>query len=290
VLESTRDFARYIEMLARRAAPNLQPEARRSVENILKASASPSGMRQLLGHLRDLDLRDLLPRIRVPTLVVHATDDALIPVSHGRYFAEHIPGARLVEVASDYHLFFADSATTAIALTAIEEFLTGNVVHSADRTMATILFTDIVDSTSTQQRMGDEAWRTLRKSFEAGSTRLVEQYGGRVVQFTGDGVMASFSSASQALRAGRALREDARGLGVAIRSGVHAGEAYTVEDQLFGTCVTVAARVAAQAGAGELFTTETVQDLVAGSGFSFRDAGTYELKGLGSRRLLAVDS
>jgi class 3 adenylate cyclase len=102
--------------------------------------------------------------------------------------------------------------------------------------------------------------------------------------------MASFSSASQALRAGRALRDDARGLGVAIRSGVHAGEAYTVEDQLFGTRVTVAARVAAQAGAGELFTTETVQDLVAGSGFSFRDAGTFELKGLGARRLLAVDS
>jgi class 3 adenylate cyclase len=111
-----------------------------------------------------------------------------------------------------------------------------------------------------------------------------------VVQFTGDGVMAAFPAASQALRAARALGEDARGLGIVIRAGVHAGEAYTVEDQLFGTCVTVAARVAAQAGAGELLTTETVQDLVAGSGFTFRDAGAPELKGLGPRRLLAVQA
>jgi class 3 adenylate cyclase len=151
------------------------------------------------------------------------------------------------------------------------------------------LFTDIVDSTAAQQRVGDEAWRTLRKTFEASSRRLAEQFGGRVVQFTGDGAMAAFAAASQALRAARALAEDARGLGIEIRAGVHAGEAYTVEDQLFGTCVTVAARVAARAGAGELLTTETVQDLVAGSGFSFRDAGTAELKGLGPRRLLAVE-
>jgi class 3 adenylate cyclase len=155
--------------------------------------------------------------------------------------------------------------------------------------MTTVLFTDIVDSTDTQQRMGDDAWRTVRKRFEENSKRLVEQFGGRVVQFTGDGVMAAFPAASQALRAARALADDARALGVAIRAGVHAGEAYTVEDQLFGTCVTVAARVAAQASSGELFTTETVQDLVAGSGFSFRDAGTFELKGLGSRRLLTAD-
>ena len=125
-------------------------------------------------------------------------------------------------------------------------------MHTADRVMTTVLFTDIVDSTAAQQRIGDEAWRTLRKSFEANSRRLVEQFGGRVVQFTGDGVMAAFPAASQALRAARALADDARGLGVEIRAGVHAGEAYTVEDQLFGTCVTVAARVAAAAGPGEL--------------------------------------
>ena len=133
-------------------------------------------------------------------------------------------------------------------LTAIEEFLTGSVVHTADRVMTTVLFTDIVDSTAAQQR--SETRRGARCARASRPTRggSSEQFGGRVVQFTGDGVMAAFPAASQALRAARALAEDARGLGVAIRAGVHAGEAYTVEDQLFGTCVTVAARVAAQAG------------------------------------------
>src|SRR5262249_10028894 len=148
-------------------------------------------------------------------------------------------------------------------VTAIEEFLTGAVSHTADRVMATVLFTDIVGSTAAQRSRGDEAWRDLRKTFEANSQRIVDQFGGRVVQFTGDGAMAAFPAASQALRAARLLAADARALGVEIRAGVHAGEAYAVEAQLFGTCVTVAARVSAQARAGEIFTTETVQDLVA---------------------------
>jgi len=285
---SSRDFARYAAGLIRAAAPSLDQAARRFGETMVKASVTPSGMRQLLAQLRALDLRGVLADIRVPTLVVHGTRDEVFPVTHGRYLAAHVPGARLVEVDSDFHVFFMDAATTAVTLASIEEFLTGNVEHTADRTTTTVLFTDIVDSTAAQQRMGDEAWRTLRKGFEANSRRLVEQFGGRVVQFTGDGVMASFPAASQALRAARALGEDARGLGVAIRAGVHAGEAYVVDGQLFGTCVTVASRVADRAGAGEVLTSETVQDLVAGSGFSFRDAGTFELKGLGPRRLLAV--
>jgi pimeloyl-ACP methyl ester carboxylesterase len=290
LIEATHDFARYTKGFMAVAAPSAEPGARARMENMMKASVSPGGMRRLLGQIRELDLRDALGAIRVPTLVVHANRDRIFPAEHGRYFAAHIPGVRYLELDTDAHIFPLDASASAITLAALEEFLTGSVVHSADRVMTTVLFTDIVDSTIAQQRMGDEAWRTLRKSFEANSRRLAEQFGGRVVQFTGDGVMAAFPAASQALRAARALADDARGLGVAIRAGVHAGEAYTVEDQLFGTCVTVAARVAAHASAGELLTTETVSDLVAGSGFSFRDAGSPELKGLGPRRLLAVSA
>jgi len=290
LIDATQDFSRYTETFMAAAAPSAEPGARAHMVNMMKASVSPGGMRSLLGQVRELDLRSVIPQIRVPTLVVHANRDRIFPPEHGRYFAAHIPGARYLELDTDAHIFLFDASAAAITLAAIEEFLTGSVVHSADRVMTTVLFTDIVDSTVAQQRMGDEAWRALRKSFEANSRRLVTQFGGRVVQLTGDGVMAAFPAASQALRAARALGEDARGLGVAIRAGVHAGEAYTVEDQLFGTCVTVAARVAAQARPDELLTTETVQDLVAGSSFTFRDAGAPELKGLGARRLLAVQA
>jgi pimeloyl-ACP methyl ester carboxylesterase len=288
LLQATEDFAAYTQGFMAVALPSADPGMRIQAANMMKASVSPRAMRQLLEQTRAVDLRSMLGEVRVPTLVVHANRDLIFPVAHGRYLASRIPNARYLELDSDAHVFFVDTAATAILLTALEEFLTGAVVHTADRVMTTVLFTDIVDSTAAQQRVGDEAWRTLRKSFEANTRRLVEQFAGRVVQFTGDGVMAAFPAASQALRAARALSDDARGLGVEIRAGVHAGEAYMVEDQLFGTCVTVAARVAAAAGAGALLTTETVQDLVAGSGFSFHDAGHVELKGLGRRHLLAV--
>ena len=288
LIEATHDFANYTEKFLDAALPSADPGTRARMANVIKASVSPRGMRQLLVQLRELDLRDVLGEIRVPTLVVHSSRDRIFPVEHGRHLAAGIPGSRYLEVDSDAHIFPLEAGSAAIILTALEEFLTGSVMHTADRVMTTVLFTDIVDSTAMQRRVGDEMWRTLRTSFEASSRRLAEQFGGRVVQFTGDGAMAAFPAASQALRAARALADDARGLGVEIRAGVHAGEAYTVEDQLFGSCVNVAARVAACAGPGELLTTETVQDLVAGSGFAFRDAGSPELKGVGRRHLLAV--
>ena len=187
LIAATHDFASYVSGLITTAAPSVDEGARQGAENMIKASVTPRAMRLLLEQIRELDLRPLLSEIRVPTLVIHAKHDRLFDVSHGRYLAEHIPGARYVEVDSDFHTFFLDAATTAEMSTAIEEFLTGNVVHTADRVMTTVLFTDIVDSTDTQQRMGDDAWRTVRKRFEENSKRLVEQFGGRVVQFTGDG-------------------------------------------------------------------------------------------------------
>lgn len=278
----------FITNLMRAGAPGMDEEVMAQGVSMLQSSISPSSQRQLLRYLAEIDVSQVLSRIRVPTLVVHATGDAVIHVEHGRYLAEHIEGARLVELDSDYHMIMADPAASSVLLAAIEEFVTGSVGQTAARSMASVLFTDIVDSAARQRALGDDAWRALRETFERNTRRIVEAQGGRVVQFTGDGVMAAFGTPSQALRAAKALGADARGLGVAIRAGVHAGEVYEVEDQLFGACVTVAARVAAQAEADELLTTETVQDLVAGSGFEFRDAGLHELKGLGKRRLVAA--
>lgn len=278
----------FVTNLMRASAPGMDEAVLAQGVSMLQSSISPAGQRQLLRNLAEIDVSQILSRIRVPTLVVHATGDAVVRVEHGRYLAEHIEGARLLELDSDYHMIMADPAASSVLLAAIEEFVTGSVRHTAARSMASVLFTDIVDSTVRQRALGDDAWRALREAFERNTRRIVEEQSGRVVQFTGDGVMAAFGTPSQALRAGKALAADARGLGVSIRAGVHTGEVYEVEDQLFGSCVTVAARVAAKAEADQLLATETVQDLVAGSGFEFGDAGLRELKGLGKRRLVAA--
>ncbi|MFQ5417813.1 MAG: adenylate/guanylate cyclase domain-containing protein [Myxococcota bacterium] len=284
----TTDFEAYTATLSRTAAPGLDDGSADQAATIIQASASPAGQLQLLRIVQGTDMREALSHVRAPTLVIHAQGDRVLPIEHGRYLAQHIEGARLLEIDSDFHLVMADPAAASITLAAIEEFVTGSVAHTAERVLASVLFTDIVGSSAHQRRLGDEAWRALRGRFEGNARRIVEQFGGRVVQFTGDGVMAAFPTASQALGAGKALGSDARDLGVAIRAGVHTGEAHEVEDQLFGACVTLAARVAEQAGANELLATETVRDLVDGSEFAFRDAGLFELKGLGERRLVAT--
>jgi pimeloyl-ACP methyl ester carboxylesterase len=278
----------FVANLVRASAPGQDEATQAQGISHLQSSISPAAQRQLVRIISQTDVREVLPRIQAPTLVIHARGDAVFPVEHGRYLAEHIEGARLLELDSDHHMILLDPKGSSVVLAAIEEFVTGSVRHSAERRVASVLFTDIVDSTERQRAMGDDAWRALRSVFEANTRRLVEQFGGQVVQFTGDGVMAAFATPSQALRGAKALVADARGLGVAIRAGVHTGEVHEVEDQLFGACVSVAARVAGRAGADELLATETVQDLVAGSGFEFRDAGLHELKGLGRRRLVAA--
>jgi pimeloyl-ACP methyl ester carboxylesterase len=278
----------WVSNLVRAGAPGMDEALLAEGVRSIQSSISPSSQRQLIRILVEIDVREVLSRVRVPTLVAHATRETVFLVEHGRYLAEHIEGARLLELDSDCHMIMADPAASSVLLAAIEEFVTGSVGQTAARSMASVLFTDIVDSAARQRALGDDAWRALRETFERNTRRIVEAQGGRVVQFTGDGVMAAFGTPSQALRAAKALGADARGLGVAIRAGVHTGEVYEVEDQLFGACVTVAARVAAQAEADELLTTETVQDLVAGAGLEVRDAGLHELKGLGERRLVAA--
>jgi len=258
------------------------------VTAFVRASGSPAIWGSVCRGLLGLDLRPRLGEIQVPTLILHAAEDALVPASHGRCFAKHIAGARYLELPTLSHIPWFDESVAPQVMAAIEEFVTGQVHFTAGRIVASVLFTDIVDSTARQRALGDAGWRALRERFEASTNRRVGQFGGRVVQFTGDGAMAAFPSPGEALRAARALVGDARDLGLEIRAGLHAGEAYEVEDQLFGSCVHLAARVADRAAGGEVLTTEVVRGLVDGSGFGFEDAGEAELKGVGRRRLLRL--
>jgi class 3 adenylate cyclase len=258
------------------------------VAESFKATASPSSFEALWRGIVDLDLRPLLKQIACPTLVLHARGDRHHPVAHGRYMAEHVPGARYLELDTDFHVPGADPAISDQITTAIEELLTGGIHHTAERRFATLLFTDIVGSTSQQREHGDRAWQEVLEGHEASTRRLVEQFGGRVVEFEGDGSMAAFPVAGEALRAARAMVAAAREQGIRLRAGLHAGEVSESGGRLFGICISVAARVAAQAGADHVLATELVQGLVEGSDLEFSPLGEVELKGIGPRRLVRL--
>jgi pimeloyl-ACP methyl ester carboxylesterase len=282
------DFEAFSREFSEICFPGGGPQFYEGVTNFLRATASPTAFESLWRGIVGLDLRFNLKNVAMPTLVLHASGDQHHPVQHGRYFAEHIPGARYVELESPFHVPYMDEAVGAQMLTAIEEFLTGSVRHTAERRFAAVLFTDIVDSTAQQNKRGDRAWRSVLESHEADARRLAEQFGGCVAEVQGDGVMATFPTAGEGIRAARAMVEAARDLGVQIRAGLHAGEVYEVGERLLGICVNIAARVVSQAGADQILTTELVQGLVEGSGFAFVDTGEFELKGIGPRRLFRV--
>jgi len=279
------DFGDFSHRFAQECFPDSPEEAMAGMADFLRATASPATFRLLWQGIVGLDLRPRLAELTVPTLVLHAKGDRHHPVSHGRYFAEHIPNARYVEIDSNAHVPVIEDEASERIFTAAEEFLTGTVVHSATRRFATVLFTDIVDSTSEQKRRGDSAWKSVLAAHHGDSLRLISQYGGRVVEVLGDGILAEFPAPGEALRATRALAEAARGQGLCIRAGLHAGEVYEVAERLLGICVNATARVADRAGANEILTTEIVRGLVEGGDFRFEDAGEFELKGIGMRRL-----
>lgn len=282
------DFANFVLEFIRALFPSFSPEAHERLAAALQLSVTPSSCRALWSGVVGLDLRSVLPEITVPTLVLHARGDRHHPVSHGRYMAEHISGARYLELDGSAHMPNMDEKLVPEMLVAVEDFLTGGVPHTAERRVATILFTDIVGSTDLQRERGDRAWSDLLELHRANSKRLVEQFGGRVVDTQGDGDMSEFSSPGQALRAAEALRRSAHAEGVRIRAGVHAGEVYQVEDRLIGLCVNHTARVVAEAEPDDILTTTVVQGLVEGSGFQFERRGEFDLRGIGLRTLLAL--
>jgi class 3 adenylate cyclase len=235
-----------------------------------------------------IDVRDVLPTIQAPTLVLHRRDDRDVDVEEGRWIAQQIPGAKYVELEGDAHTLWGGDTDSIVD--EVEEFLTGaRRGPEPDRVLATVLFTDIVGSTEQATRLGDRRWRELLERHHALVRRQLERYRGREVDTAGDGFLATFDGPARAIRCAAAIESAVRSLGLETRAGVHTGECELFADKVAGLAVHTGSRVAGRAQPGEVLVSQTVKDLVAGSGIEFEDRGTHELKGVpGEWRLYAV--
>ena len=260
----------------------------RTMGRMLRLSASPGEAVARDEMLRDTDVRDILLSIQVPSLVIHRTRDRVEPVGQGRYIADRISGAAFLELPGDDHYFPFDDLVPHIA-----GFL-GTIRDEEaefDRVLATVLFTDIVGSTERASSMGDRAWRNLVERHHATVRSLLARYRGSEIDTAGDGFFATFDGPARAVRCARAIAEAMRPLGIEIRAGVHTGEVETIDGKVGGMAVNIGARVAGHAAPCEVVVSQTVKDLVAGSGLTFEDAGEHELKGVPDRwRLYRVVS
>jgi class 3 adenylate cyclase len=246
---------------------------------LLRSGASP-GVVETLGEMYEqLDVRAVLPSIRVPTLVLARRDDRIVPAAMTRTVAEGIPGAKFVELPGKDHLAFVGETEPMLA--EIEEFFTGRVAAAPDeRMLATVLFTDLVDSTRIAAELGDRRWRELLERYERDGRREIERLRGRLIKFTGDGLLASFDGPARAARAALALRRSASSLGLETRAGVHTGEVELIGEDIGGIAVHIASRVQASAEPGQVLATGTVKDLTIGSGLRFEELGARELRGV----------
>lgn len=245
----------------------------------LRHSASPADALALAKMNTEIDIRHILPAIHVPTLILHRSGDLDISVEGSRYMAKQIPKAKYIELPGNDHLLWAGD--TEKILNEIEIFLTGEL-HSAepDRILTTCLFTDIVDSTQAAQSLGDERWRNLLQSHNEVVRNQLLRYRGREIKTTGDGFLATFDGPARAVRCACAIRDAVRHLGIEIRAGLHTGECEVIDDDISGISVHIAARIMAKARPGEVFSSGTVKDLVAGSGIKFEKQGLFSLKGI----------
>jgi class 3 adenylate cyclase len=245
---------------------------------ITRLSASPQMLVHYFKANMSIDVRSLLGSVRAPALVLHRVGDNLVRVGHGRYLAAHIPGARYVELdGGDHWPWFGDADSV---VEEIEEFLTGmRHAPSTDRTLATVLFTDIVDSTGHVKRVGDTAWRRTLDAHDDVVRRQVERFRGRIAKQTGDGVLATFDGPARATQCAVSLLDATRAIGLEVRAAIHVGECETRGDDVAGVAVHLCARILDKARAGEVLTSATVRDLVTGSGFRFEDRGRHVLKG-----------
>ena len=286
------DFSKFCFDFSKMMFPDATLEELNPSIEYMHATASPASFRFIWCCLMGFDLRPMLRHVRHPTLVVHAKGDRHYPVQHGRYFAEHIPGARYLELASNCHMPMFDPDAFPVLQEGIERFITSlppsQLEESSARVISTVLFTDIVSSTEQQRDLGDRAWTEKISAFEANSTVIVEQCRGKVIRFTGDGVKAAFEVPGDGLRAARLLAQDANELGHPIRVGLHTGEVQWSDEDLHGMAVNIASRVADQANAGEVLTTTVTQGIVEGGDYTFSDWGEADLKGIGVRRLVRL--
>jgi pimeloyl-ACP methyl ester carboxylesterase len=252
-----------------------------------RASLSPGAARALILMNSQIDVRDVLPTIGVPTIVLHRRGDADSNVGEGRYLAEKIPGARFVELSGDTHLPWVNADQI---VDEIEEFLTGvRRGPEPDRVLATVLFTDLVGSTEHAARLGDRRWRMLLEEHHALARRELARWRGTEVDTAGDGLLATFDGPARAIRCARSIRDALEPLGLEMKAGLHTGEVERVGERVMGIAVHTGARVAGLADAGDVLVSQTVKDLVAGSGIEFEERGEHELKGVpGKWRLYAV--
>lgn len=258
------------------------PPEREVLRRLEQYTFTPRGIVELMRRNMEIDVRPILPLVAAPTLVVHAVGDRMIPIAHGRAAAAGIPDAKLVELDLDYHGCWAPDGLDP-HLDAIEEWLTGRTPTPPprlERVLATVLFTDIVDSTVLATQLGDRRWTETLEQHDQICTHSVARYGGTRVKSTGDGVLATFDGPARALDCARTIRAELKSKGVRIRAGVHAGEIELRDSDIAGIGVHIAARVMSEAADDEIWVSSTIPGLVVGSGHKFDPRGSYELKGI----------
>jgi pimeloyl-ACP methyl ester carboxylesterase len=262
--------------------------------DFIRSGASPGMLAALYRMNREIDIRDVLPTVRVPSLVLHGSEDRIVPVEVAEYTARRLASSRFVELPGVGHLALRAGGT--LLQTELQRFLTdvwqtgGWDEVEPDRMLATVLFTDIVESTTKAIELGDRRWREVLESHNALVRRELLRFRGREVDTTGDGFLATFDGPARAIRCACAIVEGVRDLDLSIRAGLHTGECEVADGKVAGIAVHTGARVAAQAQADEVLVSSTVKDLVAGSGVSFTERGVHNLKGIpGEWRLFAVD-
>jgi pimeloyl-ACP methyl ester carboxylesterase len=244
-----------------------------------RQAATPRAARLLLELIQRIDLEPILTAIPVPTLVLHRTSDDIVPVTQGRSIVERIPDARLVELPGTDHWIF--SGDVDLLLAAVEDFITGEPAPQPinDRVLATVLFVDLVDSTAVAQRLGDAQWAAVLDEFERSTAKIIAEHRGELVKSTGDGALAMFDGPGRGVQAAGVLRSAVAPLGLTLRAGLHTAEIERRGDDIAGIGVNLASRVASAAAPGEVWVSRTVTDLVAGTGLTFVERGTHELKG-----------
>jgi class 3 adenylate cyclase len=262
-------------------APSIAGDANTAarIASYYRAAASPGAAGAILKMNREIDVRTVLPAAHVPTLILHRTAERVIDVGHARYMAQHIPHAKLVELAGEDHQPWLGDRDA--VLNEVEKFLTGkHQVVEPERVLATVLFADIVGSTECAAALGDRAWRELLEAFYAKVREVLAQYRGREINTAGDGFLAAFDGPARAIRCAAAIRNALRALKLEVRCGLHTGECELVDNDLAGIAVHTGARVAGLAAPGEVLVSQTVRDLVAGSGLMLEDRGVHALKGV----------
>jgi pimeloyl-ACP methyl ester carboxylesterase len=266
------------------------PGFRKWWASYLRNASTPGGVRSYMQMNSRIDVRNVLPAIRVPTLILHRTGDRLVRIEASRFIASNIPGARLIELPGDDHLPWVGDMWE--IMDPIEEFITGERhTPDPDRVLATVMYTDIVSSTEQLASVGDRKWHELLDAHNAIVRKEIARFRGREVNTAGDSFLATFDGPARAIRCARAIQDAVVPLGIGVRAGLHTGEIEIVGDDIAGIAVHTGARVAAMAAGGEVLVSGTVKDLVAGSGIEFAERGEHKLKGVpGEWRIYSVIS